>query len=98
MRAVSARHNADCRREKWYPEHMLEGLGLMTVGMTTVFAFLGILVISMHVLARVAARFPPAEPPERAAPPVETDDADIAVVLAAIEAWRQSNAASTGRG
>ena len=70
----------------------------MAVGMTTVFAFLGILVISMHVLARVAARFPPAEPPERETSPTETSDADIAVVLAAIEAWRHSNAASTGRG
>ena len=77
---------------------LLEGLGLMAVGMTTVFAFLGILVISMHALARVAGLFPPVEPPEQEAPPAETSDADIAVVLAAIEAWRQSNAASTGRG
>lgn len=77
---------------------LIDGLGLMAVGMTTVFAFLGILVISMRVLARVADHFPPVEPPEREVPPAETNDADIAVVLAAIEAWRQSSAASTGRG
>jgi Na+-transporting methylmalonyl-CoA/oxaloacetate decarboxylase gamma subunit len=70
----------------------------MAVGMTTVFAFLGILVISMHVLARVADLFPPVEPPERGVPLAETNDADIAVVLAAIKVWRQSNTASTGRG
>ena len=70
----------------------------MAVGMTTVFAFLGILVISMLVLARVAERFPPVEPPEPEAQPAAANDAEIAVVLAAIEAWRQANAASTGRG
>ena len=68
----------------------------MTVGMSTVFAFLGILVISMHALARVARFFPPEQAPVRTAPApsVESaeaaDLADIAVVLAAIEAHRRA--------
>lgn len=58
----------------------------MVVGMSTVFAFLGILVVSMHALARAARLFPPAP----VVTPQAEDLADIAVVLAAIEAHRRA--------
>lgn len=37
------------------------GLELMLVGMSTVFAFLSVLVVAMHVMAKVVHRFAPAE-------------------------------------
>ena len=40
----------------------------MAVGMSTVFAFLGILVVSMHALARAVQLFPPEEAPARPEP------------------------------
>ena len=80
------------------PPMLIEGLGLMTVGMSTVFAFLGILVISIHALARVAVYFLPEEPTDPDAPQTETEDAEIAVVLAAIEVYRRGSAAARGSG
>lgn len=72
---------------------MLEGVQLMGIGMTTVFGFLGLLVLVMQGSAaffRANAHLFP-EPEVRAAPKkaVEADnDAEIAVVLAAIAAHR----------
>lgn len=63
-----------------------EGVRLMVVGMSTVFAFLGLLVLVMHGAARALAHYP--DPPG-AAPESGPDDAEIAVVLAAAEAFRQ---------
>lgn len=63
------------------------GFELMVIGMGTVFAFLGLLVALMHVSARVIAALEPAP----AARPIEPpdDEAEIAVVLAAVAAARQ---------
>jgi oxaloacetate decarboxylase gamma subunit len=68
---------------------VVQGLWLLVVGMTTVFAFLGVLVVAMNALAALVARFPednPAPPP----PPRRTgDDAEIvAVLVAAVAAHR----------
>ncbi len=70
-----------------------EGLRLMMVGMTTVFAFLLLLIVSIrlsaHVLGRLSAYFPDApkaSPKERV-----QDDAEIAVALAVAEAWRRNH-------
>lgn len=72
---------------------MLEGVQLMGIGMTTVFAFLGLLVLVMHGSAwffRANAHlFPEPELPAAPRPQVQADDhAEIAVVLAAIAAHR----------
>ena len=72
-----------------------DGVLLMTVGMVTVFAFLGLLVVVMGAssafFAAFADRFPePASPsPGRAASPGASNDEEIAVVLAAVAAHRQ---------
>ena len=69
---------------------VLEGVRLMAVGMTTVFAFLTLLVLAMQALRVVGSWFPDREPeasPNRAQTP-HSDDHDIAVILAAIAATR----------
>ncbi|MEN0067380.1 MAG: OadG family protein [Myxococcota bacterium] len=72
---------------------LLEGVRLMVVGMTTVFAFLGILVLAMHANRAIAQAIAPEEPPlEPSASPVADDDAAIAVVLAAVAARRGGQA------
>jgi oxaloacetate decarboxylase gamma subunit len=63
----------------------MEGVRLMGVGMTTVFAFLGLLVGVMHLQAALVARWWPEPPPAPPAPtPTEQDDAELAVVLAVL--------------
>ncbi len=75
---------------------MVEGFRLMAVGMTTVFSFLGLLVIAIHLSARFfeqfAHLFPEPEAARRlpSASAPTSDDAEIAVVLAAIAAHRRS--------
>ncbi len=70
---------------------LLDGVRLMVVGMTTVFAFLGVLVVAMQATRVVVESVlgvsaePPA--PERR-PEAQRDDRDIAVVLAAVRAAR----------
>ena len=61
----------------------MEGVRLMVVGMSTVFAFLGLLVAAMHVQAAVVARWLPEPKPERGE---QDDDAALAAVLAAVAA------------
>ncbi len=77
---------------------MNEGLRLMVVGMTTVFAFLGLLVMCMHASAaffRVnAGWFAEPAAPEPRLPTASGDDAEIAVVLAAIAAHRAGSMGS----
>jgi len=64
----------------------MDGVRLMAVGMTTVFVFLGGLVVAMQVSAAAVARFGPDEPtPGDAGGPV-AGDSEIAVVLAALAA------------
>ncbi len=74
---------------------LVEGLRLMAVGMTTVFAFLSLLVVLMHGSAAFfrtfADAFPeaaPAPPPRVQAHPTADEDAELAVVLAAVAAHR----------
>ena len=72
---------------------MLEGVQLMGIGMTTVFAFLGLLVLVMQGSAAFfrsnAHLFPEPEAPVAKKPAIEAEDqAEIAVVLAAIAAHR----------
>lgn len=64
---------------------LMEGVRLMVVGMSTVFAFLALLVGAMQVTAVAVARLAP-PPPEPPAPPAGVDDGRIAVVLAAVAA------------
>lgn len=72
---------------------LFEGINLMVVGMTTVFSFLALLVIVLQVSARFFERFgdrwPDAalatEPPDSTP---STQSEEIAVVLAAITAYR----------
>ena len=72
---------------------MLEGVQLMGIGMTTVFAFLGLLVLVMQGSAAFfranAHLFPEPEKPAAPRPALPANDqAEIAVVLAAIAAHR----------
>ena len=67
---------------------MLEqGLIIMTVGMGTVFMFLVIMVIAMHithfVIKNVVNRLFPEVVPEVVSPAKGTDDAEVAVAIAA---------------
>lgn len=71
---------------------MIEGLQLLVVGMATVFAFLGLLVLSMHVASRLVEALADRlglddEPP--AVPHAVDRDAELAVAIAAAEAWRR---------
>ena len=70
-----------------------EGLRLMMVGMTTVFAFLLFLVVAIRLSARalggLSAYFP--EKPDTAPARVSSDDSEVAVALAVAEAWRKSH-------
>ncbi|HJN75630.1 MAG TPA: OadG family protein [Myxococcota bacterium] len=60
-----------------------QGVELMAVGMTTVFAFLLLLVGLMYISAAVFARWPDDEPPDPEAP--DEDLVAIAIALAAIQ-------------
>ena len=64
----------------------IEGVRLMVVGMTTVFAFLGLLVAAMHLQAAVVARWLTDDDAPRPPPPGGDDDAELAVVLAVVAA------------
>lgn len=66
---------------------LTDGVQLMVVGMGTVFAFLGLLVLLMRVSSSVIAASQPA--PLLPAAPTE-DEEEIAVALAAIAAARQN--------
>ena len=68
------------------------GIELMGIGMTTVFAFLGLMVFAMNASGFIIRTyFPP--PPEPAAPsrPAAAADVEIAIVLAAANQWRQEH-------
>ena len=72
---------------------LFEGINLMVVVMTTVFSFLALLVIVMQLSARFFERFGDRWPDATLAtePPDSTPDTqreEIAVVLAAITAYR----------
>ena len=65
-----------------------KSLILMAVGMTVVFAFLGILVGVMNLLAKVLPRLsfllPDPEPPKpKSRPPASSSDAEVALAIAA---------------
>lgn len=72
---------------------MEQGLYLMAVGMGTVFAFLTLLVVVMNVSGRLFERFGgPVQvegPTTGTADDTEAQHREIAVVLAAVEAWRR---------
>ena len=64
---------------------LLEGVRLMVVGMTTVFAFLGVLVVAMHGTRAVAEQFSEPESPGQPGDQATQDnDRDVAIVLAAV--------------
>lgn len=69
-------------------ETMEQGLTVLVVGITTVFAFLILLVVVMQVSTWFFARFAHLFPePEQAAAVSQTDDlSEIAVVIAALRA------------
>ncbi len=66
---------------------MVEGLWLMAIGMATVFAFLGVMVLTMQGSAAFfdsyGHLFPEPEPPPKRVPEA-TVPIEIAVVLAAV--------------
>ena len=64
----------------------MDGITITVVGMMTVFAFLGILVVSMAVLRALVTRFARADPDELPSAAI------AAVVAAAIHAARASAA------
>jgi len=69
---------------------MNQGLELLVVGMTVVFAFLGLLVVIMYGSAAVFQRLAPYFPDEPASGAAAVDDAArIAAVIAAVAAHRQ---------
>ena len=77
---------------------LIKGLHLMVVGMTTVFAFLGLLVVTMQVMARVLSRFEPPEAPPAPRKENVEDEVEIAVILAAVEAYRSGGVQPATRG
>ncbi len=70
------------------------GLELLVVGMGTVFAFLGLMVLLMHASARVFSALQPATAAPQTAD-LDNDDAEIALVLAAVAAQRRRKAAGS---
>jgi sodium pump decarboxylase gamma subunit len=72
-------------------ETMEQGLTVLVVGITTVFAFLILLVVIMQgsswFFARFAHLFP--EPEQSAGAPLRDDLSEIAVVLAALRAHKR---------
>ena len=71
---------------------LAEGIELMVIGMGTVFAFLTLLVLTMHSSAwLIATYFPPSSDPDptRVAPSTESAESEIAAVLAIAHRWRQ---------
>ncbi len=72
---------------------MEQGVHLMAVGMGAVFAFLALMVLVMNLAARLFRHLPQDAPPVTASPGTPDDDErEIAVVLAAVEAWRRRGA------
>ncbi len=69
---------------------LAQGLQLMALGMTTVVAFLGLLVALMEVSGRTLPRLAPDAAP--ATPPQADDELEIAIALAAIAAHRRGAA------
>ena len=67
---------------------LIDGVQLMIVGMGTVFAFLGLLVLMMYGSGKVVAALAP--PPAAAVAVRISDEAEIAVVLAAVAAAVQA--------
>jgi len=57
---------------------LIEGFQVMLLGAGAVFVFLGLLVTSLHLLGRIARRFPAAD-----APPSGAADAELAAAIAA---------------
>lgn len=71
---------------------LIEGLKLLVVGMSTVFAFLGLLVVAMHASAAYFRQFGDAMPAVAGAARVpDANDIEIAVVLAAIAVHREAH-------
>ena len=70
---------------------MVNGLIVTIVGMSVVFLFLALLVVSTNVMSRIVLKFFP-EPEKPAAPAVRRSsaDAEIAVAIAAVKAHTQS--------
>lgn len=70
---------------------MVSGLIVTIVGMSVVFLFLALLVISTNVMSKIVLKFFP-EPEKPAAPAVRKSsaDAEIAVAIAAVKAHTQS--------
>lgn len=79
--------------------HLIEAASLMLVGMGFVYAFLGLLIVGVHGIAKFCQRFPgeePQAPKKRSAKPVvaNTAGADqkvIAAITAAVHQHRQAN-------
>ena len=64
----------------------------MAIGMGTVFAFLGLMVLAMNTSSYVIRRFFPPEPePVKSQASVTNPEAEIAIVLAAANRWRQEH-------
>jgi len=71
---------------------MLEGLKLMLLGMSSVFVFLLILVISMKLMSRLAKFLQPAEVAPAVIPPHLSTPKDpdlVAVISAAVATYRR---------
>ncbi len=79
---------------------MIEGLQLLLVGMATVFAFLGLLVLTMHAGARIVDALAErlgldddVEPEALDSPAPGGRDVELAVAIAAAEAFRRQRGA-----
>ncbi len=70
---------------------MVSGFIVTIVGMSVVFLFLALLVVSTNIMSRIVLKFFP-EPEKPAAPAVRKSsaDAEIAVAIAAVKAHTQS--------
>ena len=71
---------------------LAEGIELMVIGMGTVFAFLALLVLTMHGSAwLIATYFPPSTQldPTGTEPSPQSAEPEIAAVLAIAHRWRQ---------
>ncbi len=66
---------------------MISGLIVTIIGMSVVFLFLTLLVVSTNVMSKIVLKFFP-EPEKPAAPAVRKSsaDADIAIAIAAVKA------------
>ncbi|MBL1265431.1 OadG family protein [Candidatus Methylomicrobium oryzae] len=72
-------------------ELMSSGVELMIVGMGIVFLFLALLVVAINTMSSLIQRFFPEPPKAAKTVKIETDQATVAAITAAVHQYRSKN-------